>query len=91
MMGTHRWAAASRSESVGGWLSGRLVVAQCVFAAGLLTELAAPIGLFGAAAMVVIGLGLIGLHAANAVALSLPLPELQLILFTFFVLPPLVS
>ena len=35
-------------------------MARCVFAAGLLIELATPLGLFGAGALFVVGLALIG-------------------------------
>ena len=91
MMGAQRRAAVERSESLAGWLGGRVTMARCVFAAGLLIELATPLGLFGAGPLFVVGLALIGLHASNSLLLTARFPEFQLIVLTFFIVPPLVS
>jgi hypothetical protein len=66
-------------------LSSRLGLAQCVFAVGLIIELAAPIGLLGEAVMMAAGLGLIALHVGNQVLLRLPFPEYQLLVLIYFV------
>jgi hypothetical protein len=69
-------------------LSSRLLLAQCVFAGGLIIELASPIGLLGETILMATGLALIALHVGNQVLLRLPFPEFQLLVFIYFVNVP---
>jgi hypothetical protein len=43
--------------------------------------------MFGATALLVVGLALLALHFANARMLGLPFPEYKLLVVTFFVAP----
>ena len=86
-MGPGRRRLADRSGPVVAWLFGRPGIARAVFAAGLVVELASPAGMFGATALLLVGLALLALHFANARMLGLPFPEYQLLVVTFFVAP----
>jgi hypothetical protein len=81
-------ARIRNAERVISALSNRLVLAQCAFAAGLIIELASPIGLLGETILMVTGLGLIALHVGNQVLLRLPFPEYQLLVLIYFVNVP---
>lgn len=84
--GAGREAAGIRNaDALISALSNRLGLAECVFAAGLIIELASPIGLLGEAVLMVAGLGLIALHVGNQVMLRLPFPEYQLLVLIYFV------
>lgn len=78
-------ARIQNAEVVISAMSNRLVLAQCAFAAGLIIELASPIGLLGETVLMVTGLGLIALHVGNQVLLRLPFPEFQLLVLIYFV------
>ena len=77
--------ALKNAELVLSGLSSRLLLAECVFACGLIIELASPVGLLGEVALMAAGLGLIGLHVGNQVLLRLPFPEYQLLVLIYFV------
>jgi hypothetical protein len=78
-------AGIRNAEIVLSALSSRPVLVQCVFAAGLLIELASPIGLLGESVLMAAGLSLIALHVGNQVMLRLPFPEYQLLILIYFV------
>ena len=66
-------------------LSNHLLLAEFAFAAGVIIELASPIGLLGEAVLLATGLGLIALHIGNHILLRLPFPEFQLLVLIYFV------
>jgi hypothetical protein len=85
MMGARSWGRSGESAALVSWLFERPAITQCVFAAGLLIELTAPIGLFGETVLMVIGLALIALHQGNELLLGLPFPEYQLLVLVYLV------
>jgi len=88
MMGETSWGESGNSAALVSWLFERPLITQCVFAAGLFIELAAPIGLLGETVLMLMGLALIALHKGNGVLLGLPFPEFQLLAFVFLVNVP---
>lgn len=88
MMGARGRDRARHAVSFASWLLERPLLTHSMFAAGLLVELAAPIGLLGKLALALMGLALIGLHRSNRVLLGLPFPEYQLLVLIFFVNVP---
>lgn len=70
------------------WLFKRPALTRCVFAIGLIVELASPLGLWGETALLVVGLALIALHNANGRFLGLPFPEYQLLVLVYLVNVP---
>lgn len=63
-------------------------IARLLFAAGLLVELAAPLGLLGENALLVVGIALLALHQANARLLTLPCYEYQILVLAYCVNVP---
>ena len=88
MMGETSWGESGESAALLLWMFDRPVVAQCVFAAGLLIELATPIGLLGETALLITGLALIALHRGNRRLLGLGFAEFQLLVLVFLVNVP---
>jgi hypothetical protein len=88
MMGDRSWERSNESAALVSWLFERPAITQCVFAAGLLIELTAPIGLFGEPVLVLVGLALIALHIGNQLLLGLPFPEYQLLVLVYLVNVP---
>jgi hypothetical protein len=88
MMGEGSWGESGGSASLVSWLFTRPTITQCVFAGGLFVELVAPAGLYGETALLVMGLALIALHAANGLLLGLPFREWQLLVLVFLVNVP---
>jgi hypothetical protein len=88
MMGARGQARAGRAVNFASWLLERPLLTQCIFACGLVVEMAAPIGLLGTLALAVMGLALIALHKANRRLLGLPFPEYQLLVLVYFVNVP---
>ena len=80
--------ATGSSLALVSWLSDRPTITRCLFGAGLLTELAPPLGLLNELILMLIGLGLIGLHQANGRLLGLPFPEYQLLVLIYLVNVP---
>lgn len=85
MMGEHSWGQSGESATFVSWLFARPTVTQCLFGAGLLLELTAPIGLFGELVLLVVGLALIALHKGNELLLGLSFPEFQLLVLVYLV------
>jgi hypothetical protein len=85
LLGTDTWGASGKSDRIVDELLNRPNLARCVFAAGLLVELAAPVGLFGETALLIVGLALLALHRANGRLLGLPFPEYQLLVLVYLV------
>jgi hypothetical protein len=85
MMGERSWGQSGESATLVAWLFERPAVTQCVFAAGLLIELTAPIGLFGETVLLLMGLALIALHKGNELLLGLPFSEFQLLVLVYLV------
>jgi hypothetical protein len=88
MMRNARWGESGGSAALASWLLERQTITQCIFAAGLLVELATPIGLLGETALTITGLALLALHKGNRVLLGLPFPEFQLLVFVYLVNVP---
>jgi hypothetical protein len=82
------WRASDRAIAPIFWLFERPKIAQGVFAAGLLVELVAPIGLLGKTVLTFTGLGLIGLHRGNTLLLGLSFTEFQLLVLIYLVNVP---
>ena len=78
-------ARIASAERVISALSNQMLLAQCAFAAGLVIELATPIGLLGETILMIMGVALIALHVGNQVLLRLPFPEFQLLVLIYFV------
>jgi hypothetical protein len=87
LMGVERGGGSGRSGYVAQALLRRLSFARCVFAVGLITELASPLGLLGPAALALVGIALIALHVANWQLLALSFWDYQLLVVAFLVLP----
>jgi hypothetical protein len=85
MMGKRSWGQSGESAALVSWLFERPAVTQWVFAAGLLIELTAPLGVLGETALLLVGLALIALHKGNELLLGLPFPEYQLLVLVFLV------
>jgi hypothetical protein len=88
MMGAQSWGSSGKSETLVAWLFERPGVAKAGFAAGLVIELAAPVGVFGDTALLVVGIALLALHKANGRLLGLPFPQYQLLVLTYLVNAP---
>jgi len=88
MMGAQSWGASGKSEALVAWLFERPGVAKCGFAAGLIIELTAPLGVLGETALLLVGIGLLALHKANGRLLGLPFPQYQLLVLTYLVNAP---
>ena len=88
MMGETSWGESGESAALVSWLFERPAVTQCVFAAGLLIELATPIGLLGETVLLIMGLALIALHRGNRRLLGLAFPEYQLLVLVYLVNVP---
>jgi hypothetical protein len=88
MMGEHSWGQSGESAALVAWLFQRPLIAQCVFGAGLLIELTAPLGLLDEHVLLVVGLALLALHAGNRLLLGLPFPEYQLLVLVYLVNVP---
>jgi hypothetical protein len=88
MNGEAAWGASDRATGPISWLFERPTLSQCVFAGGLLVELAAPIGLLGETVLLLTGLALIALHKANEVVLGLTFTEFQLLVLVYIVNVP---
>lgn len=63
-------------------------VTRVVFAAGLLTELLAPVGLLGENVLLVVGVALVLLHQANHRLLLLAFTSWQLVVFAYLINVP---
>jgi len=61
---------------------------RLLFAAGLLVALAAPLGLLGENALLVVGIALLALHQANHRLLGLPFPSYQILVLAYLVNAP---
>ena len=88
MMGDKSWGESGASAALVSWLFERPTITQCVFAAGLFIELAAPIGLLGETVLMLMGLALIALHKGNGIVLGLPFTEFQLLVLVYLVNVP---
>lgn len=88
LMGSASWGTSGKSTRMLTWLLDRPDAARALFGAGLLVELVAPVGLFGAPALFVVGIALIALHQANGHLLGLSFPEYQILVFVFLVNVP---
>jgi hypothetical protein len=88
LMGEASWGASGRSTALVAWLLERPTLTRWFFAGGLLVELAAPIGLLGKTALLVVGLALLALHAANGRLLGLPFPQYQILVLVYLVNVP---
>jgi hypothetical protein len=81
-------ASARRAEHAIRVLFAHAGAARLLFAAGLLVELTAPLGLLGENALLVVGLALLALHQANLRLLSLPCHSYQILVITYLVNVP---
>lgn len=88
MMAKGGWDSQRRSDALITWLFSRPTITKCLFAVGLLVELAAPIGLLGELYLFAVGLALIALHKGNRILLGLPFPEFQVLVFVYLVNVP---
>ena len=86
-----RAGLSGRSLRLVSWLMERPTVCRWLFAAGLLMELVAPLGLLDERLLLAVGVGLLALHWANGHLLGLPFIEYQLLVLIYLVnLPQLV-
>jgi hypothetical protein len=88
MMGDRSWGQSGGSTTLVSWLFERPAITQCIFAGGLLVELAAPLGLLGETLLLFMGLALIALHKSNRLLLGLPFPEFQLLVLIYLINVP---
>ena len=69
--GSAELGASGKSEALVAWLFERPRIAKCGFAAGLVIELIAPLGVLGETALTLVGIALLALHKANGRLLGL--------------------
>lgn len=81
-------ARTARSERIVGALLHRPLLTRVLMGAGLLVELAAPLGLVDRWAMVVAGVALVALHRINGLILRLPFRKYQWVLVAYLVNVP---
>ncbi len=87
LLGSQPPKVLERAANVTDFLLRHIRIAQMLFAAGLLIELSAPLGLCGVGILALVGIGLIALHMANGLLLGLSFPLYQLLVLTFYVNP----